>query len=498
MLKQTLLKRTLLNRFTLAASMTALATLTLLAGCSTVGPNFNAPPASVPGPAAYRHVDAGVENGAVALPGQWWTVFGDAALDGLEQRALHDNPNVRAAAERLLQAQAQLGLVHAADVPSINLGASAANARTSQSTSQGKAFGGRSIHGNQYAVVGSLSYEADLWGKMKRVAEAADAQALAAAYDRDGVLLLLSSQVATTYWQLRGLNAELAILRDSLASRHETQQLVEDRFRGGFSNELDVARAQVESANAAADLHEAERQRNLLEHGLAALIGASPSSPMAAASAQLGEPPLIPSGLPANLLAQRPDLAESVANLRAANAQIGVAESAFYPSLQLTGSYGYASESLQQVAQGSSRQFSIGPLALSLPIFDGGRNRANLALARARYDEALANHQLKLVTALREVEDALSDTEQRQKQGVAQALAQQAATRAYAVARKRYEHGVSNYLDVTDAQRSSLAADRAAVQIRTQRFLAATAVARSLGGGWQADHPLLAVTGAAR
>jgi multidrug efflux system outer membrane protein len=209
--------------------------------------------------------------------------------------------------------------------------------------------------------------------------------------------------------------------------------------------------------------------------------------------AELPQPPAIPVGLPASLLSQRPDLAGSVATLRAANAQIGVAEGAFYPSFSLTGNFGFASESLSNLAKGDARQFSVGPLALSLPIFDGGRNKANLAIAKARYEEAIANHQTKLLTALREVEDALSDVQQRQLQGEAQKASQVAAARGYLVARARYERGVSTYLDVTDAQRSALAADRAAVQINTQRMLAAVAVARSLGAGWQPSAQLAQV-----
>ena len=177
--------------------------------------------------------------------------------------------------------------------------------------------------------------------------------------------------------------------------------------------------ARVERANAEADLHEAKRQRNRLEHSLATLTGVAPSKLSLPVSAgNLPPPPVIPAGLPASLLAQRPDLAASVANLRAHNAGIGVAEAAFYPSLQLTGNLGYASENLpdRKLAQGGSRQFSVGPLALSLPLFDGGRNRANLAVASARHAEALANHDGKLQNTLREVEDALSDLEQRQAQ----------------------------------------------------------------------------------
>ena len=327
----------------------------------------------------------------------------------------------------------------------MSVNGSVANSRTSANTSQSLALGGRSISGNNYALGASLSYELDLLGRVRRLVEASDAQALAAEADRDGVLLMLSAQVAANYWQLRGLDAEMAILNGALGTRRESEELVEARFNAGLTNELDLARARVERANAQADLHEVQRQRNLLEHNLATLTGTAPANlqlPVATHAAVLPQPPAIPVGLPASLLAQRPDLAGSVANLRAANAQVGVAEGAFYPTLQLTGNFGYASENLRDLAQGGSRQFSVGPLALSLPIFDGGRNRANLALSKARYEEALANHEGKLLTALREVEDALSDLEQRQLQSQAQLQSQQAAARAYLVARARYERRI--------------------------------------------------------
>jgi multidrug efflux system outer membrane protein len=460
-----------------------------LSACGTIGPNFKAPQA-VETP-AYRHAPAAQQDQAAHLPADWWTVFGDQTLNGLEQRAMHDNPNVRAAAQRLVQAQAQLGVVRAGQLPTVNVQAGVSNQRTSAETSTGLALGHRSIEGNNYTAGLGFSWELDLWGRVRRIVEAADAQALAAQDDRDGVLLMLSSQVAATYWQLRGLDAELAILRNALDTRRESQELIEARFNAGLSNELDVSRTRIERANAEADLHDAQRQRNTLEHALAVLVGASPSTTLIAASPDtaLPQPPSIPVGLPASLLGQRPDLASSVANLQAFNAQIGVAQGAFYPALNLTGNYGYASENLRNLAQGSARQFSIGPLALSLPVFDAGRNRSNLKLAKARYDEAVANHEGRLLTALREVEDALSDVQERQQQGDVQAQAQQAAARALLVAQARYDRGVSTYLDVTDAQRSTLAADRAAAQIRTQRLLAAVSVARALGGGWTQGMP---------
>jgi len=481
----------------------AAAIAALLSACGTVGPDFVAPKA-VDTP-AYRHAAVAADAAPAAsetarLPADWWTVFNDATLSQLEQRALRDNPNVRAAALRMVQAQAQLGVTRASQLPAVSVSAGISNSRTSAETSQGLALGHRSIEGNNYSVGANFSYELDLWGRVRRVVEASDAQALAAQDDRDGVLLMLSSQVATAYWQLRGLDAEMAILNNALATRRESQELIEARFNAGLSNELDVSRTRIERANAEADLHEVQRQRNTLEHALAVLVGASPSQPLLPVPAQaaagtgtgagaLPQPPAIPVGLPASLLGQRPDLASSVATLKAFNAQVGVAEGAFYPSLSLTGNFGYASESLSNISHGSARQFSFGPLALSLPVFDAGRNRANLKLSKARYDEAVANHEGRLLTALREVEDALSDVRQRQQQGDVQLQAQQAASRALEVAQARYDRGVSTYLDVTDAQRSALAADRAAAQIRTQRLVAAVSVARALGGGWSQGAP---------
>ncbi|MFJ1468728.1 efflux transporter outer membrane subunit [Massilia orientalis] len=465
----------------LAAALTVPA---LLSACGTVGSDFVAPK-GIDTP-AFRHAAAEPQDQAARLPAAWWTVFGDATLSQLEERALRDNPNVRAAAQRLVQAQAQLGVTRASQLPTVGVSAGVSNSRTSAETPMGVTFGGRSIKGNEFSVGANFSYELDLWGRVRRAVEAADAQALAAQDDRDGVMLMLSGQVATTYWQLRGLDADIAILNDALATRRESQQLIEARFNAGLSNELDVSRTRIERANAEADIQEAQRQRNTLEHALAVLVGASPSEAIVAPAAgtALPQPPAIPVGLPASLLGQRPDLAASVATLKAFNAQVGVAEVAYYPSLSLTGNFGYASETLSNLAKGSARQFSFGPLALSLPVFEGGRIEANVKLARARYDEAVANHEGRLLTALRDVEDALSDVQQRQKQGDVQVQAQQAAARAVLVAQARFDRGVSTYLDVTDAQRSALAADRAAAQIRTQRLLAAVSVARALGGGW--------------
>lgn len=475
-----------LTRSTVAVA--SLASLALLNACSSVGRDFVAPKAETA--VQYRHSDASVATGD--LPLDSWTLFHDDTLDALELQALRDNHTVQAAAQRLVAAQAQLGVVRSEQEVKLGVGTSASYSHSSQNTSQAIMLGHRTVEGGNYSVGASLSYELDLWGRVRRAVESANAQVLSAQYDRDGVLLLLTSQVATTYFQLRGLDAEIGILERALDTRRESEQLVSARFDSGLSNELDLSRTHIERANAEADLHEARRQRQNLEHGLAVLVGASPNSPLIAkiksdSGAELPEPPVIPVGLPAKLLGQRPDLSSSVATLRALNAQVGMAQGAFYPSVSLTSDFGLASQQLRDLTSGGSKQYSVGPLSMSLPIFDGGRNKANLAASQARYREALANHEGKLLTALREVEDALSDIQQRHLQATAQMQARRAASRAYEVAQARYDRGVSTYLDVTDAQRSGLAADRAAVQIHTQRLLAAVSLARALGGGWSQE-----------
>ncbi len=461
------------------------AVLACVAGCSSVGTDFVLPE-TLTSP-AYRHAAPGNGNAATAVPKPWWTLFGDDRLNQLEQQALHDSPTLKASAARLLQAQAQLAFAGAAKLPDVYVGASAENLRTSANTPTALALGGVSVSGNQFVVRAPLSYELDIWGRVRRMVEAADARSVAAESDRDAVTLLVSTQVATTYWQLRGLEVELDVLKRAVDTRLESKQLVDARFQAGLSGELDATRAEVELHNSETEWHALQRQCFQLQHALAVLTGATPSRPwLSELPVALPTPPQVPVGLPAALLGQRPDLATSVALLRSANAEVGVSEGALYPSLQLTGNFGYASQSLRRLTDDGSRMFELGPIALSLPLLDGGRSRAGVKLAEARYAEALANHKSKLLNALREVEDALSDTEELQRQSDSQALTQTAAARLVQVALARYEQGLSSYLEVADAQRSALIADRGATQIRTQRLLTSVALVRAFGGGWSA------------
>lgn len=452
-----------------------------LCGCTKVGEDFIKPKDVVT--PTYRHNNA--DTTISSLPDDWWLIYGDESLNLLEKQAFKDNPGLKASAQRLLQSHELLGGAKAGSSPTVNLNASSQKLRSSLESQQSIVFGRQLIYGNNFAVGASMSYELDIWGRLKRVVESAEALVEASEYEHVGVALVLSTQVASLYWTLRGAVIDRNILEQGLSTRTETLKIVRARYKAGFSNELDVFKAEIEESNILAEIYELQRQQNLIEHALAALIGESPSLSLPSiAIGDLPPAPSIPSGLPADLLSHRPDLASSISNLRAANARIGVAKAAFFPTLLLTSDFGYASRNLRSLADADSRQFNIGPLALSLPLFDGGRNRKKLLVEKSKYDEALLSHKEKLLNALREVEDALSNVEFKEKQSRVRKLTRQTAIDAYQVSLFRYERGLTGYLDVLDAQRNSLGTDRLAAQSHIDQLVASVALVRALGGGW--------------
>ncbi len=462
----------------------AVALAAALQACTSAGPPFVPPPP--PDEPGFRHA-TGTGGTRAALPVQWWQVFEDPVLDRLQAQALERNTDLRAAASRLLQARAQLMGSQAGTGPTVGLAASMEELRSSGSTPQARALGNRSISGTQLGARALFAYELDLWGRLGRIVEAADARLAAAQADQAAVALLLSTQIAGTYWQLRGLELEAGIVAMAIRTRQDTQELVSVRFERGLSNELELSRAKLELASARADGHELQRQAFALQHALATLTGVSPARAVPWTDGQrLPPPPLVPVGLPAGVIAQRPDLRASIEQLRSAHADVGIADAERYPTVSLTGNYGHASDSLRSLTQGHSRVWNVGPLSVTWPAWDGGRSSAAVTLARARYEEARARHEGRVLTALREVEDALSDAEQRERQADAQRQAGQAAQRMVEVASARYERGLSSFLEVADAQRAALATDRASAQIAAQRLLASVALVRALGGAWQA------------
>ena len=352
------------------------------------------------------------------------------------------------------------------------------------SPNQEPSFG--TLTANTFSAPLDLSYEIDLWGRVRRSFQSAraDAQASLAAFYN--VLLTLQSDVAQNYFALRALDAEIATVTGTVSLRKEQVRLVRSRFEGGIGSELDVARAETELATTEAEAASLAQRRNELENAIAILAGANPAVFKLSALDDAKwnpQPPVVPAGLPAELLERRPDVAEAERQLASANARIGVAKAAFFPVLSLTGSGGYVSGDIDSLFNWNSRAWSIGP-SLSLPIFAGGRNRANYKRSQASFDESVARYRQQVLVAFGEVENSLSGIRHLVDQAAAQQRAVASARRAAELATDRYRSGIVSYLEVVDASREALQAERANAQLAGQRLIAAVQLIKALGGGW--------------
>lgn len=452
-----------------------LGALLVLAGCA-VGPNYKRP--TVAAPTGWK--EATVVTNAPVLPTAWWQIFNDAELNSLEAQAVEANQDLKRAVARVTEARA-IARVSKADLyPSI--GAGAAYSRSRQSENRDNVA--PKLESDDFSSSFDLNYELDVWGRVRRNVEASKADAAAAATDREVVLLTLTADVARNYQSLRSLDNEKAVIEATIALRLDTVRLQETRNQAGLINEVDVTRARTELANVEAELHAIMRSRAQVEHALAVLCGQAPANFSVAANATSIVPPVIPAGLPSELLQRRPDVVAAEHKLEAANARIGVAKAAFFPTIKLTGAAGLASADLGTFVEAPSRIWSLGP-SVHLPIFEGGRNRANLKAAEARYEQNVATYRGSVLSAFREVEDSLSDlaTLAAQAEAVSRALA--SARDTATLANERYQKGLTSYLDVVDAQRAALQAERQDTQLRGQRAVSTILLAKALGGGWE-------------
>jgi NodT family efflux transporter outer membrane factor (OMF) lipoprotein len=456
------------------------------AGPLTVGPDY-VRPTNTP-PAHYKATELGAWKEGRPLDtqskGAWWTVFGDAPLDELEQQAGVANQALKAALARVEQARATARVSRSEFMPSLDFNPSGRRER--YSPNQVPAFG--NMTANTLRVPLDLSYEIDLWGRVRRGFEGAraDAQASLAAFHSG--LLTLQADLAQNYFRLRALDAELAAVAGTLRFRREQVDLVRSRLEGGIGNELDVARATTELATAEADAAGLERNRAELENALAILVGANPATFRLAALAAPGPnwnptPPSVPAGLPADLLERRPDVAEAERQLAAANARIGLAKAAFFPVVRLTGSAGYLSGDIDSLFNWDSRVWSVGP-SVSLPIFAVARNQAKLRRSRAEFEESVANYRQRVLVAFGEVETSLASLHFLARQAEAQARALAGARQASELADERYRAGLVNYHEVVDANRIAFQVERGTAQLAGQRLLATVQLVKALGGGW--------------
>lgn len=450
----------------------------LFGGCST---QPTLPQATAPAPAVYKEAPAlGDSAFAATLPSEWWRVFHDTELDALQKQAVAANRDLHQALARLDEARALARLSAAELRPHL---AVQQGFTRGQASGNGEGGNGETTTYREHRSELQATYEFDLWGRHRHAANAAHADAKALAFDADALWLSLTAEVAQHYYQLRALDTERQLIEATIGLRRDTVRLQENRSQAGLISDADVTRARTELANVEAELQAVHRSRARLEHALAVLCGLPPSEFTVAVRPSLIAVPEAPSGLPSLLLRRRPDVLAADEQLRAASERVAVAHADFFPRISLTASAGQVSADLNTLAKSGSQTWSFGP-SVYLPVFDGGANRAALAAARARYDQSLSAWRGVVLRAFREVEDSLSDLRTLGDQGEAVDRALTSAQDTAKLAVARYDKGLSNYLDVVDAQRGALQAERLSVQLRGQRTSAMIALATALGGGW--------------
>lgn len=486
-------------------ALSALVLALVLAGCSTAP---EVPRLAVEVPAAYKE-SAALEAEAAAgrfkpaqpaeatARGAWWTVFQDPQLDALQAQAETANPNLAAAAARVKAARAVLRGAQADRLP--QFGANFGATRQKQAAvDRGQAAGTYVAPSTAWRASLEASYEVDLFGRVANSIDAGTADAEAAQATYRSVLLALQADVAQTYFQLRALDAEVELLERTVGLRDENVRLTDKRYSAGDISELDLARARTEAATTRAESLARRGERARLEHALALLLGKTPAAFDFQRKPLLADTPVpqVPAGLPSSLLERRPDVAAAQAQLMAATARVGLARSAIFPALVLTANGGYVSNDLEDLFKWDVRTW-LASAVLSLPIFDGGRNRAGITRAEAALEESVASYRQSVLGAFGDVEDSLSNL--RSVRGQAEELnnAVTAARRAADLADKRYRAGEDSYLTLIDTQRNLLAIERQSVQLRGAWAASTVGLIRALGGGWEAP-PTQAVASATR
>jgi outer membrane protein, multidrug efflux system len=450
-----------------------------LAGCSLAPPY--APP-SLSLPAAYK--EAGLwtpASPADAAPrGEWWSVYGDTTLDGLEQQIELHNPDLAMALARYDEAQAYAAQARAALFPELDFGGSATTNR--QSANRPLRVGGSSYYGND-VVGGTAFFELDLWGRVRNLVAAGKAQAQASAADAASVRLSLEAQLADAYLNLRGLDAQAKLLADTSKAYAMALQLTQTLHAGGAVAGLDVGRAQTQLQIARAQEIDVAAQRALYEHEIAALAGQPASSFSIAATAQLPEPPKVPVAAPSLILQRRPDVAAAERRAAAANDMIGVSRAALYPSITLDATGGFQNTDGVNLLNAANSFWTLGP-SIAMALFDGGRREAQVRASRDQFEEASASYRSTVLAAFQQVEDNLALCNKLSDEAREQAAAIAAAERTEALAMTQYRLGAVTYIEVVIAQTTDLEAQRTGLMIATRRLQASVDLVRSLGGGW--------------
>ena len=469
--------------------------LALLAGCA-VGPDYHRPDALEPNtlPAAFG--DAAITNvgdwktatPSAHLPRDaWWELFSDPELNRLETQATANNQQLAAALANFEQARAAVRVAGADFYPQISSSSSATRRRTSANASPATAAVGRNTTYNLFNVSADASWELDLWGRVRREVEAARGNLLASADDLESAKLSVQAQVAIDYFALRSLDAQTELLGQTVAVYHRALELTQNRHQAGIASDLDVSLAETQLKSTQAQIPAVDLQRAQLRHALAVLCGQVATTFALASPQEIStNPPPIPIAVPSEWLESRPDISSAERRMAAANANIGVAKAAFYPRVLLNGAGGVESISASSLFTGPSGLWAVGP-ALQVPIFTGGRNRAQLAAARAAYDGTVATYRQTVLTAFQDVEDQLAAQRLLAQQLDEETAVLASAQRTLDISNNRYRAGVEQYLDVIVAQSVQLAHKQNVVRLNGQRLAASVALVKALGGGWNAE-----------
>jgi multidrug efflux system outer membrane protein len=468
----------------------AFAATLVAVGCA-VGPNYHRPEAVASMPKAYTEAGHAWKKAApqAEVPrGPWWEVFGDPELNRLEAEAASANQDIKVAAARFAQARASADVARSGLFPRIGAAFSGLRQQDSSNrplSSTGEAAGKGFTYDN-LTVSFDASYEVDLWGRVRRQIESARASEEAGAADLEGVKLSIAAEVAGDYFTLRSAEAETKALQANIEAYRTALKLTQNRRAAGLSSDLDVAQAETVLRSAGAQLPALERTRLQFEHALAVLAG-QPAPLFHLEEAPLSEVPVaIAPGVPSTLLERRPDISAAERRMAAANAAIGVAKSAFFPVLRLSGVAGFQSIELGTLLSAPSQFWAVGA-SLALPLFQGGQRRAGVRSAKARYEETVATYRQTVLRAFAEVEDNLAAQRLLDEQYELEVAAFLSAKRQLALAENRYRGGLVSYLQVSSAQSAALEHERTVARLRGQRFVAAVALIKSLGGTLEKD-----------
>lgn len=460
----------------LPARCLGVAVLLLLTACA-VGPDYARP--AVPASPAFREL-TGPYQGSPELGENWWAVFRDAELDRLQADAMRANQDIRAAFARVGQARALSDAASAGFWPSLSANPSVERGRSSGTT------GGVSRTQTNYSLPLDLSYELDVWGRVRRLSESADEATKLSATEFAVAMQAVQANVAQGYFNLRGLDTQAELLSRSLALYQRQAELVGKQAKAGLVPKADLLQAQTLVESATVQLAEVRRQRTNTEHALATLTGRAPAELSLPPKPLATVVPVVPAGLPSELLGRRPDVASAEHRLIAANADIGEAKANYYPRLTLTGSAGFSTINSSQVGDWPSRVWSLGP-TLNIPLFQGGRLDAALEGAKQRYEEALANYRTAVLTAFRETEDVLNDLGNRREAAESQERLVAAARETVRLVEIQYRNGLAPYYQLMDAQRTLLSAELSAAQIQNLRLNSTVQLIKAIGGGWKPD-----------